>query len=235
MKSQVFLRQYFDDWAKEFTDLPNGESYHLTEVAKEIRSRLPLREKLTILDLGIGNARIESALNLPNTDYIGLDISSGQLKVASSELKGGCSSARLIEGDLEEGIPLEDQSVDVIISNASIHHVKNKASLFEECSRVLKAGGKLIFFDFYFGVLTEEHLEYIAKLSELSPEKALKFRESIRKEHLLMPKDLEATHPAEYHVNPQKLISVMKGVGFTDCQVIPTFYDQYLGMEAKKL
>jgi ubiquinone/menaquinone biosynthesis C-methylase UbiE len=199
-------------------------------VAREIRSRLPSNKTLSIVDLGIGNGRLIFALKLPYNTYIGLDISDQQLLFAKERFKLSGMSGTFRKHDLEYGIPLEDCSIDAVISNASIHHVKNKGKLISEIFRVLKKGGQLIFFDFYFGVIDSDYISRTAEFCARNPDDSKKFIRSIKKEHSLMPRFLEKMHPEEFHISPNKLISLMESAGFKNCEIIPTFYNKCLGI-----
>lgn len=61
-------------------------------------------------------------------------------------------------GDIEK-MPIEDSSVDVIISNCVINLAPDKSKVFQEAYRVLKNGGKMCVSDIVLlGELTEEQL-----------------------------------------------------------------------------
>jgi len=53
------------------------------------------------------------------------------------------------KGDIEERIPIEDNSVDVVISNCVINLTSNKTNTFKEVYRILKkeAKGRMIISD----------------------------------------------------------------------------------------
>jgi cyclopropane fatty-acyl-phospholipid synthase-like methyltransferase len=53
----------------------------------------------------------------------------------------GYSNAEIMSCDME-ALPLEDATVDRVISLAAVHHVLDKRSFFSEMHRVLKPGGK---------------------------------------------------------------------------------------------
>jgi len=54
----------------------------------------------------------------------------------------GLANVELHEG-LIESLPLEDESVDVVISNGVIDLVPDKDAVFSEIDRVLRPGGRL--------------------------------------------------------------------------------------------
>jgi ubiquinone/menaquinone biosynthesis C-methylase UbiE len=58
----------------------------------------------------------------------------------------GLANVELHES-LIESLPLEDASVDVVISNGVIDLIPDKDAVFDEIDRVLKPGGRLQFAD----------------------------------------------------------------------------------------
>ncbi len=54
----------------------------------------------------------------------------------------GLDNVELHEG-LIESLPLDDESVDVVISNGVIDLVPDKDAVFSEINRVLRPGGRL--------------------------------------------------------------------------------------------
>jgi ubiquinone/menaquinone biosynthesis C-methylase UbiE len=71
----------------------------------------------------------------------------------------GYSNVEFRLGDIEK-IPLNDNSVNVIISNCVINLAPNKAQVFKEAYRVLKSEGKMYVSDIVLlGKLTEEQLK----------------------------------------------------------------------------
>lgn len=101
----------------------------------------------TVLDLGSGGG-IDTILAAhdvgPTGRAIGIDLLDEMLERASANAAeagvGGWTEFR--RGEMED-IPLEDGSVDVVISNGVINLSPRKSRVFAEVLRVLKPGGRL--------------------------------------------------------------------------------------------
>ncbi len=83
----------------------------------------------------------------PAGRVIGLDMTPEMLERARTNQKMlGITNVEFREGRMEK-IPLDDASVDVIISNGVINLSADKHRTFQEMFRVLKSGGRLVFSD----------------------------------------------------------------------------------------
>ena len=93
-----------------------------------------------ILDLGIGPGLLSKEINsiLPEAHIIGVDPSEEMLKLSKKnayvEIKVGVA----------ENIPMENNSVDVVVSRFNLSYWKDPKKGFSEINRVLKPGGKFI-------------------------------------------------------------------------------------------
>jgi SAM-dependent methyltransferase len=97
----------------------------------------------TVLDLGCG-AGIDTILAAHRAArVIALDFLPEMLaRTASAARAAGLENVETLEGELE-AIPLDDRSVDAIISNGVINLAPRKARALAECARVLRDGGEL--------------------------------------------------------------------------------------------
>jgi arsenite methyltransferase len=100
----------------------------------------------TVLDLGCGagtDLLIAAQMVGPTGRAIGIDMTPTMLERARrSADEMALDNIDLHEG-LIESLPLEDESVDLVISNGVIDLVPDKEAVFAEIDRVLKPGGRL--------------------------------------------------------------------------------------------
>lgn len=134
------------------------------------------KPRITALDVGFGMGfpLTELAMRLgPSSVVYGIDpwkpaIERTQLKLQSYAI----DNVRIIEG-VAEDIPLENDTLDLIVSNNGINNVQDLGRVLSECARVLRSGGQFVLtmnldktmFEFY-GQLEEV-------LSELGLEKEI--------------------------------------------------------------
>ncbi len=131
----------------ELLDAPHGSCSPLP----------PDLEGRVILDLGCGNgltAFAAARLAGPTGRVIGIDMRDQLLKVAQERLpehmvKCGCKEANVhfMKGYPEDlrSLGIEDNSIDVVVTNEIINISTDKRAIFSEIFRVLKPGGELCF------------------------------------------------------------------------------------------
>jgi SAM-dependent methyltransferase len=99
-----------------------------------------------VLDLGCGagtDLLIAAQMTGPSGRVIGVDVTPSMLERAhASAREMGIESVELHESMIE-ALPLDDASVDVVISNGVIDLVPDKDAVFDEIDRVLRPGGRL--------------------------------------------------------------------------------------------
>ena len=104
-----------------------------------------LHEGETVLDLGSGAGAdvLISARRVGTTGRaIGVDMTDEMLALArQSAAEAGAHNAEFVKGTIEQ-LPLEDASVDVVISNCVINLSADKSQVLREVARVLRPGGR---------------------------------------------------------------------------------------------
>ncbi len=154
--------------SNEQVALSIGYSEHETKAAPDANLGLgcgnptalgEMKEGIVVLDLGSGAGFdcFLAARKVGKTGkVIGVDMTEAMVKKAKENAKKyGFSNVEFRLGEIEE-LPVEDNSVDVVISNCVINLSSDKKQVFDEAYRVLKKGGKMFVSDIVLtGELTE--------------------------------------------------------------------------------
>jgi len=113
-------------------------SAHQKEWGTKLIAELDLRGSERILDLGCGDGEISAQIaeRLPGGSVVGIDASPGMIRTAVA--KTGTNLQFLLM-DINE-IRFVDQ-FDVVLSNATLHWVKDHRSLLRNVYRALRTGG----------------------------------------------------------------------------------------------
>lgn len=181
--------------------LPEGESAVSYGCGDPV-TLASLKPGQTVLDLGSG-AGLDcffAAKQVGETGYvIGVDMTPEMLERARSSAKRlNLTNVDFRQGYLEE-LPVESNSVDVIISNCVINLSPDKKKVFTEAFRVLNSGGKLAVSD----IVTEGELP-----------------DPIRKSLSAWAGCVAGA------VEVDEYIGMMEAVGFTDISITPVFFDK---------
>ena len=156
----------------------------------------------TVLDLGSGGGLdcFLAAKKVGESGHvIGVDMTPEMLeKARANAVRMSVTNVEFRQGYLED-LPVDENSIDVTISNCVINLSPDKAKVFNEVFRVLKPGGKLAVSD----IVTDGPLPDAIKQS------------------LSMWAGCVAGA-----VDAKDYIAMMETAGFTDISITPTFFDK---------
>ncbi|MBI5933062.1 MAG: arsenite methyltransferase [Chloroflexi bacterium] len=187
--------------AELLTTLPAGESAVSYGCGDPI-TLAALQPGQTVLDLGSG-AGLDCFFATKKVGeggrVIGVDMTPEMVaRARSSAERMGIRNVEFRQGYLED-LPVDSNSVDVIISNCVINLSPDKSKVFSEAFRVLKPGGKLAVSD----IVTDGELPEAVKQS------------------------LSAwAGCVAGAVEAKDYIGMMEAVGFTNVSVNPVFFDK---------
>lgn len=105
-----------------------------------------LNEGEAVADLGSGagfDALLAGKMVGPGGSVVGIDMTPSMLRKATENAKlMDLPNVSFVEGYLE-ALPLEDESIDVVISNGVLNLAPDKPAAIVEAFRVLKPGGRM--------------------------------------------------------------------------------------------
>lgn len=125
-------------WAPSY-DGPNPAIEAEEPVVREMLRALPLGRAL---DAGCGTGRHAGFLAGLGHETIGVDATPGMLAVARERFP----DVELREGHLE-ALPLDDASVDLVVSSLAVCHAPDLDAVLSELARVVRPGGTVIISD----------------------------------------------------------------------------------------
>ncbi len=136
-----------DIWEKKFSD--NYKATFLTSLIKRFESYrqdvmislLPEKGNV-LLDLACGDGDLLFKVKDRFAKLVGFDIARNRIANAQKKLKG--LNCILKVTDLDNGIPLEKESIDVVVCEASLQYFYDVEFILKEIHRSLKKGGIFI-------------------------------------------------------------------------------------------
>lgn len=141
--NNIHVAESFSRAANHYDDV----SIVQKEIGNRLLQRLAYIKMLpqAVLDLGCGTGYLLRDLqqHYPQAESIALDLAPQMLRVAKSKFPDTtfyCADA--------QHIPLENDSVDLVISNLMLQWCDDYSAVFAECFRVLKPNGLLLFSTF---------------------------------------------------------------------------------------
>ncbi len=125
-------------WGARPADWALSEDQQTTTYEDALR-RVDLRPGHLVLDIGCGVGAFLRMVADRGARAFGLDASPALLDVARERVPGG----DLRVGDME-ALPYDDDTFDLVVGHAVIHHVPDVELAFKEMLRVVKPGGRVV-------------------------------------------------------------------------------------------
>jgi len=145
-----YAADYLEYDAAELALLPAEATARFAGVGNPLRIG-PLAPGETVLDhaCGAGMDLLLAARRIgPAGRAIGVDMTPAmRASAAAGAHKAGLDRVVEIRAGFLEDLPVEDESVDVVISNGVVNLSPDKTQVFDEIHRVLKPGGRLYLAD----------------------------------------------------------------------------------------
>ncbi|MFV2015514.1 MAG: methyltransferase domain-containing protein [Candidatus Heimdallarchaeota archaeon] len=148
-----------DQQVMELKDLPRsipslGSDKDLIGFAKPQKGE-------TVVDLGSGPGRdvLNFAREVGSTGYvIGIDFSDDMIELAKKHAsEAEITNVEFRKGSIEH-MPVDSESIDLIISNCVINLADNKENVFISSYKILKDGGRIVFSDLVVKDIISEKL-----------------------------------------------------------------------------
>ena len=130
---------------------------HLLNLAMRNERLIPYRKRTLalaygrVLEIGIGSGQNLFFYSEGVTELLGLDPHPKLLEIASG--KPSILKPNLVKGSAEM-LPLEDKSVDTVVTTWALCSIPNVAAALEEARRVVKPNGQFLFVE--HGLSTDE-------------------------------------------------------------------------------
>lgn len=145
-----------DDWEK-FDKIDNA----LDGYTYSVKALGNLKGK-NVLDFGCGNGWLSVVLAKMGANVSGFDISKEAVRVSSAmaEYNDVANTTQFQPGSAYDS-GFSDQSFELIIGQAILHHLSDKQLVANELNRLLKPGGKAVFYECFGDSLMLEKLRLL--------------------------------------------------------------------------
>ncbi len=97
-----------------------------------------------VLEIGLGYGTVAQRLAESGCNYTGLDIAAGPVQMVNHRLNQTNLPGKAVQGSVLEP-PFESASFDTIMVIGCLHHTGNLQLAIQQCYKMLKPGGNLIF------------------------------------------------------------------------------------------
>lgn len=173
---QSVLNTAWDFESSELADLIDELPLWAAPFGLKLLDNIEYKLGIDILDIGFGTGfpLTEIAMRFGNTSTIyGIDPWEAVVERAKRKIEFySIKNVNIIKGYAEE-IPLQNHSMDLIISNNGLNNVNDINRVLKECSRILKTGGQFLHSLNLEGTMIEFYRVFEKTLSEFGLHNAI--------------------------------------------------------------
>lgn len=101
-----------------------------------------------VLEIGLGYGSMAQKIAESGARFVGLDIAQGPVEMVRHRLRQAGLPGSAAAGSVLAA-PFADDSFDYVVSIGCLHHTGDLKKAIEECWRLLRAGGSLVFMVYY--------------------------------------------------------------------------------------
>lgn len=140
-----------------------AQGYDELDWPKDLRLLLPIidlaapRGDETLLDVGTGTGDVLLTLQPHVRHAIGLDVSEAMLAPLQDKvLAAGIQNVSLVRANITEGLPIADNSIDIVASRMMLHGLPNRTDAIRKMGRTVRPGGIAVLSECVFDTCTPE-------------------------------------------------------------------------------
>ncbi len=138
------LAEYYNLMAKRYKRFP------CQRVLKRILAKGIEKGRAIDIGTGPGTFPIFISKAIPGIRFKGIDLSPVMIDLAKKNaVEAGLSNRIEFEIGSAYSLPVEDHSLDLVLSITTIHHLDRPVDFFNEVARSLKEGGAFVIVDFH--------------------------------------------------------------------------------------
>lgn len=135
----VGVARAYDRWAASYDVDRNATRDLDAQVVRKVPLEVGGRD---VLELGCGTGKNTAWLGERARTVIALDFSAGMLATARRRIRA--SHVRFVRHDIRRRWPVRGSSVDAVVGNLLLEHVRQLGPIYREAARVLRPGGQLL-------------------------------------------------------------------------------------------
>jgi SAM-dependent methyltransferase len=190
------MRDVFHRWNATLNDLFFGPKAGYQKYYRALVDQRSGRASV-VVDLGCGTVDVRKWLHVPDgTLLVACDYSPGSLARNENPVRVACDATLL---------PFANESIELLISDNLIEHLAEPERFFDDCLRVLKPGGSLIF-------ATPNKYSYVSIIASLTPTRVHRLFKRVQQAHADSMTD---TCETLYRANTTRAVArLAAGTGF---------------------